>query len=101
MEKSESLTTNNENRPKVLIVGGGLTVERAPEIKALGRGGLHGPVANIRLHCYLIDGNGRSYVDIWNEFHSLSRELSVVQVLTAPDLEIAFLISATENAAKR
>lgn len=51
--------------------------------------------------CYLIDGNGRCYVDIWNEFHSLSRELSVVQVLTAPDLETAFLISATENGAKR
>lgn len=40
-------------------------------------------------------------VGIWDELRSLSREVSVIHVVTAPELETAFLVPAAENAAKR
>lgn len=38
---------------------------------------------------------------IYDEFHALSRALAVVQVVTAPELETAFLVAAGENPIKR
>lgn len=38
---------------------------------------------------------------IYDEFHALSRALAVVQVVTAPELETAFLVAAGENPTKR
>ncbi|KAF9137549.1 hypothetical protein BG015_002692 [Linnemannia schmuckeri] len=108
MQNNITTASTNESRPKVLIVGAGLAglalgmilqksdtpyeiVERAPEIKTLGAAiSLTGTVAPMF-----------KQVGIWNEFCTLSRELAAVQVITAPEMETAFLVPVAENAAKR
>ena len=38
---------------------------------------------------------------VYDEFHALSRALAVIQVVTAPELETAFLLAAVESPIKR
>ncbi|KAF9119775.1 hypothetical protein BGW39_011920 [Mortierella sp. 14UC] len=95
-------------RPKVLIVGGGIgglalgailqksdtpfeIFERTPEVKPLGSiTSLSGAAAPLF-----------KQLGIWDEFYSLTRELTAVQVVIPPSLETQFVVAAPENAIAR
>ncbi|KAF9136435.1 hypothetical protein BGX30_011194 [Mortierella sp. GBA39] len=98
----------HSKRPKVLIVGAGLgglalgmilqksdtpyeIFERAPEVKPLG--------SIVSLTCS--SASMFKQMGIYDEFHALSRALSVIKVVTAPELETAFLVAGFENPTKR
>ncbi|KAG0375840.1 hypothetical protein BGX24_008599 [Mortierella sp. AD032] len=114
MEINPSITFKHDRsvmyakRPKVLIVGGGIggltlgailqksdtpfeIFERTPEVKPLGSiTSLSGAAAPLL-----------KQLGIWDEFYALTRELSKVQVVVAPDLETQFAVSAPDNAIER
>ncbi|KAG0264350.1 hypothetical protein BGZ95_003614 [Linnemannia exigua] len=95
-------------RPKVLIVGaglGGLTLgailqksdtpyeifERTPEIMPLGS------ITNLTGVCAPL----LKQLGIWDEFCSLSRKMTTMQIITAPEMETQFVIADVNDPVKR
>ncbi|KAF9124294.1 hypothetical protein BGW39_008309 [Mortierella sp. 14UC] len=107
MSTTSNATTHGK-RPKVLIVGAGLgglalgaileksdtpyeIFERAPQIKPLGSiTSLTGAVAPLL-----------KQLGIWEEFCSISRVMTTMQVRTAPTLETEFLVADVADPVKR
>ncbi|KAF9900910.1 hypothetical protein EC991_006742 [Linnemannia zychae] len=95
-------------RPKVLIVGGGIgglalgaileksdtpyeIFERTPVIKPLGS------ITNLTGVCAPL----LKQLGIWEEFSSLSRMMTTMQIITAPEMETEFLIADVDDPVKR
>ncbi|KAG0375838.1 hypothetical protein BGX24_008597 [Mortierella sp. AD032] len=101
-------TATQAKRPKVLIVGAGLgglalgaileksdtpyeIFERAPQIKPLGSiTSLTGAAAPLL-----------KQLGIWEEFRTISRDMTTMQVRTAPGLETQFLVADVADPVKR